>query len=332
MGLMSDEQPDQSFQSFLDSLPNDDATRRAKAVATRYVQGFHAADVRRIGVHGLIKANEGEEQIDGDKSFRVLGGYQTVTHAISDAAKNNGASIELNKIVKEIHWNDASVNVLCTAGERDETFRASTAVITLPLGVLQAGAVRFVPDLPADKVKAIHGLAMGHATRITLHFRERFWEKLDLPGTAEHEDLSQLGFIHYPDATIPTWWSLLPVRAAVLTGWTGGPRAEQFIGRDRDYVVSQALASLSEILKLSERELAGLLVSAATHDWATDVFSRGAYAYLPKGGVEAQKDLARPVGDRLFFAGEATAERHIGTVHGAVESGCRAALEVLATR
>ncbi|MDQ6653646.1 MAG: FAD-dependent oxidoreductase, partial [Acidobacteriota bacterium] len=57
MDLMNPKDPDRSFREFLDSLPDDEGTRRAKAVATRYVQGFHAANVDGVGVHGLIKAN-----------------------------------------------------------------------------------------------------------------------------------------------------------------------------------------------------------------------------------------------------------------------------------
>lgn len=337
MDLMNPEQPDRSFKEFLDSLPNDEATVRAKAVATRYVEGFHAGDIHRIGVHGLIKANEAADKIDGDKSFRVLGGYDSVTNFLSSRAKEHGAVIHLNTIVKEIHWTNNQVDVLCTSGEQAQRFQGSSAVITLPLGVLQArpdetGAVRFIPELPKEKQAAINGVAMGHAMRITMHFRERFWEWLDLPGTRARENLSDLGFIHYPDAPIPTWWTLLPVRAPVMMGWVGGPKAEHFMGRGEDYITSQALASLGKILGVSEKMLRELLVSSQTHDWSADPFSRGAYAYLPVGGVEAQETLARSLNNTLFFAGEATAAGYIGTVDGAVESGERAAKEILTSQ
>src|SRR4030095_14153156 len=65
MELMSLEQPDQTFEEFLASLPDDEASREAKEVATKYVQGFHAARIDRIGVHGLIKANQAEDEVDG---------------------------------------------------------------------------------------------------------------------------------------------------------------------------------------------------------------------------------------------------------------------------
>jgi monoamine oxidase len=334
MDMMDPEQPDRSFQNFLNSLPNDEATLRAKAVATRYVQGFHAANIDLAGVHGLIKAYEAEDEIGGHRSFRILSGYDVVARTLHDEAQAHGASFHLNTTVKEVRWVADQVEVVCITDKRLRMFTGSQAVITLPLGVLQAkshqrGAIRFVPELPGEKQAAIDGIAMGHAIRVFLQFRERFWEKLDLPATERREGLSQLGFIHFPEAAVPTWWTMLPVRAPVLVGWVGGPAAEAFIGRGKDYAVEQALDSLEKILGVSQNNLRQLLVISAFHDWAADPFSRGAYAYLPVNGLEVQQVLARPLEQTLFFAGEAISIGHIGTVHGAIETGEQAARAIL---
>lgn len=334
MDLMDPHQPDRSFQDFLDSLANDETTARAKAVASLYVEGFHAASVKRIGVHGLIKATEAEDEIDGDHSFRVLGGYDVVTDTLRAAAQSHGAVVQLNTTIKELRWQRNQVEAVCIADKRLQLFRGSHAVITLPLGVLQAkphqrGAVRFVPDLPRATRAAIDGIAMGHATRIILKFRERFWEKLEFPSSEQREDLSQLGFFHFPEAAIPTWWTMLPVRAPVIVGWVGGPAAEKFVGRDKEYAVEQALASLRQMFGVSEDRMQKLLLASYWHDWGADPFSRGAYAYLPVSGLEAQQTLTRSVDETLFFAGEATSVGHIGTVHGAIETGQHAARAIL---
>jgi len=69
------------------------------------------------------------------------------------------------------------------------------------------------------------------------------------------------------------------------------------------------------------------------HDWQADPFSRGAYSYVLTGGAEqGQRQLAAPVAETLFFAGEATDfHGHHATVHGAMASGYRAAAEILRT-
>ena len=65
------------------------------------------------------------------------------------------------------------------------------------------------------------------------------------------------------------------------------------------------------------------------HDWQADPFSLGAYSYLCVGAAEAPAELARAIGNKLFFAGEATnGMGDHGTVHGAMESGHRAAREI----
>jgi monoamine oxidase len=341
MDLMKSEEPDRSLKDFLQSLPDDEETRRTKAVASRYVEGFHAARIDRIGVKGLIKANQAEDEVEGDRSFRVLGGYGTIMDALHEQALERGAIFHLNTIVKELHWNEQRVQAVCVNRESAQTFTASRVVVTLPLGVLQAdgdnsASMRFLPELSEDKRNAIRLLEMGQVIRIVLCFRSRFWEELDMPGTGGREDLEQLGFIHYPEAPIPTWWTLLPVRAPMLVGWTGGSDAEKLIvsgtrsgAMDPTQALNMAIESLRQIFGIPETNLRELLIASYTHDWHSDQFTRGAYAYLPVGGLEAQNELTRPVDNTLFFAGEATSVGHIGTVHGAIETGRRAAKEIL---
>ena len=336
MDLMSLDQPDQTFQDFLASLPDDEASRKAKSVAIKYVQGFHAARIDRIGVHGLIKANQAEDEVEGNNGFRIPGGYDLVTQALHDEAVAAGAHLRLKTIVKAVHWSSGDPEVICTSNGVTETFAGSCVLITLPLGVLQAetddlGAVRFVPHLPEDKQTAIRGLEMGHVVHITLRFRERFWEKLSPRGGGVSENLRDLGFIHYPDAPLPTWWTLLHIRAPLLVGWIGGSNAEYLngAGLSPDELLNEALKSLQMIFGVSESWLRQLLVSSHTHNWTSDPFTRGGYAYLSVGGLKAQQTLARSVNKVLFFAGEATSVGHVGTVHGAIESGLRAAKEIL---
>src|SRR5262249_19252079 len=153
------------------------------AMAAAFVEGFHAAPVDQVSVNGLIKINEATEEIDGDRSFRVTDGYdQIMTHLHDDAAKHR-VRFHLNSIVKEIKWTARQVHVASETEAATNVFSGDAALITVPLGVLQAGsnevaALRFVPELPKKKQSAINTLRMGQAIKITLLFREPFWEKL----------------------------------------------------------------------------------------------------------------------------------------------------------
>jgi monoamine oxidase len=108
----------------------------------------------------------------------------------------------------------------------------------------------------------------------------------------------------------------------------GGPKAD---AHDSALAtISSAIDSLSEIFG---RDARPFVESAQFHNWRNDPFAYGAYSYVPVGGLNARKVLAQAVDRTLFFAGEATAQPGFqGTVHGAVESGLRAAREVLDAR
>lgn len=333
---------DQSLKDFLASLPDDEETRRAKDMAIRYVEGFHAANIERIGIHGLIKANEAAEEIEGDQMFRFLDGYDSLVQALWAEAESHGATIHMHTVVKEILWNGDRIEAVCEDHEGEKSFAASRAIVTLPLAVLQTNrdepaGVRFVPELPQEKRAAINRLAMGNVVRIVLRFREWFWEGLKLWDQDSHPlTFAGASFIHYPDAPIPTWWTQLPLRTLVLVGWAGGPRADSLIGTEPLAVASglsselldQAINSLSSIFNISPETVRDQLEASYFHDWRHDPFSRGAYSYVPVNGLDAQKILSQPI-NRLFFGGEATAVGHIGTVHGAIQSGQRVAQEIL---
>src|SRR5437588_3662331 len=154
---------DQTLWQFLQSLPDDEETRRAKEILTRYVEGFHAASIDRIGIRGLVKDKEAADSIEGDTSFRFVEGYDSLMHALEAEAESFGAEFYLNTIVKEIRWGADRVEVL---SESNAHYVADAAVITLPLGVLQidhgARKLRFVPDLPESKQASINKLLTGN--------------------------------------------------------------------------------------------------------------------------------------------------------------------------
>jgi monoamine oxidase len=97
-------------------------------------------------------------------------------------------------------------------------------------------------------------------------------------------------------------------------------------------MIQCAVESLSRILELGRIDLRLKVHAGLVHDWQADPFSCGAYSYVAVGGDGATQALAAPIEGTLFFAGEATnTEGHNGTVHGAIQSGKRAAQQLLAT-
>ena len=311
---------DRSFESFLQASDCDEETR---AGARSFVEGFNAADRRRVSVQSLVRQQQAEDSIDGEKAFRVASGYDAVPRYLLGSSST---ALRLNTLVHGIEWKRGKVALAVKnrAGIDLEPVVAKKAVITVPLGVLQGGPIIFQPDVAGlrDTVKR---LAMGHVVRLVLRFREPFWES--------RPEFSNMSFLHSHDEWFPTWWTQLPVKAPILTGWTGGPNADRFAGRDESFIVERAVETLSRLFRMDFKTIAGLVDAWYTHNWQADPFSLGAYSYVPVGALSAVVKLAQPVEDTLYFAGEATdTEGHWGTVHGAIATGVRAVKQILASR
>lgn len=317
---------DESFLDFTQrccpGTPNE-----VKRMAVAYVEGFNAARAEQISVNSLVQSGEAEERIDGDRAYRLRGGYDFVPRILLAACNPEHLRISFGAAVREVTWTAGGVTLNVASGGTEDRVHAPRALFTLPLGVWKSGAVAFRPALE-EKESALSKLVMGSIIRVTLQFRERFWESAFLNG----KDLSDLRFLFSEDEWFPTWWTSMPVRAPVITAWAPPRAADRLTGRDPEFVIQRAVQTLSAILGESRASLNQLLERGYTHDWELDPFSRGAYSYVQVGGEDAPATLAEPLERTLYFAGEATdIQGYFGTVHGAIASGERAAGEILQT-
>jgi monoamine oxidase len=318
-------QPDISFEAWLSRSAQYGLSPEAAAMARAFAEGFDAADPARVSAHFIAREWGSGGMLDSPQ-FRPLGGYSSVLAALAGALDRENVRLQLQTVVREVRWKRGSVEVDAIFLDQPFSVRAACAIVTLPLGVLQApaeaaGAVRFVPELDTKR-KALEGLVSGPVLKLSLRFRRAFWEELD---GGKYEGAS---FFHSAHTAFPTFWTSLPLRAPLLIAWIGGPKAARLSMSDMPDIVRQALESLSTIFAgrpPSEFELE----AAYLHNWQTDPFARGAYSYIAVGGGDARSTLAAPLEDTLFFAGEATnTEDEAATVTGALQSGERAAREL----
>ena len=324
-----DSQPqgrDVTFTEYLRLRGIDGADARE---AMNYVEGFNAADANRIGVRSLAVQQRAEDAVDADRLFRVKLGYEELPNAMAADVARAGGFVLRGHIVRRIAWRSGAVEVdgVDTSGSKF-SLHSKRCVITLPLAVLQAGAVDFAPS-PAAILTQAGRMAMGPVVRVTLLFKSRFWQRAE-------PKLAHLSFLFASKEMPPTWWTAEPDAAATLTGWIGGPKAALFLQRvaargGSDALLMECLSTLARILERSEDELRELVLSCHSHDWQHDEFALGAYSYAPAGAIDASERMTEPVEKTLFFAGEHTdTTGHWGTVHGAIRSGIRAAGQILA--
>jgi monoamine oxidase len=335
-------------QAVLDDLPREDVAvadvlrrpefaRRlspaGRAMLIGFVEGFNASDARRVSALSLKEQAEATEAEGGDAAHRVLDGYDRLVHHLAAPLVRSEGALRLATIVREVRWRGAGVEVggRGALGGPPLRLRARAALITLPLGVLQAapsspGAVRFVPALPAAKRSAIARLAMGNVVKVVLRLRQPV-------GTGALAPLGRdMSFVHLGPAPMPTWWVPRPFPPTLLVGWVAGRRADAFAARYRSEGarLRAALGSLARGVGARAAAVAAAVEDARVFDWAADPYTRGAYSWIPVGGLDAPAALAAPLGGRLFFAGEATdMVGDPGTVHGAMTTGERAASEII---
>jgi monoamine oxidase len=324
-GMQPYTNPDRSFSAYLAEAWAD-LPESEKGWAVEYVEGFNAARQEEISVRSLAIGEETSKRQPGSGAlYRISSGYDSLIGNLwADCAR---AELRLGTPVRSVRWQRGTVTAEADSG----AFHGRCAIVTLPLGVLQAneadpGFVRFDPA-PESISTAARRLRMGEVIRITFEFRHRFWEW----GVPSHKArLPELSMIFSHDPAFPTWWTSEPNQAPVVTAWTSGARVAKLFALSPEQIIREAAGSIGRLFGVPHEKILDEIVNAHTHDWQSDPFSRGAYSYVPAGCVDDVNALTIPVEDTLFFAGEAThTGGRNGTVDGAIASGRRAADQVL---
>ncbi|KAH9856077.1 amine oxidase [Lenzites betulinus] len=195
----------------------------------------------------------------------------------------------------------------------DHTKLAADYVLcTFSLGVLQHDDVRFVPPLPEWKQEAIHSMAMGTYTKIFIQFPYKFWFNSEMALYADHER-----------GRYPIWHSLdhpglLPGSGIIVTTVTGdfSRRVESMTDAAVQQEVLSVLTTMYPNVTIPDP------VDFHFQKWYSDPLFRGSYSNWPANFLsEHQVNLRANVGERLWFAGEATSKKHFGYLHGAFSEG-----------
>lgn len=295
--------PDVSLAQMLAANGIKPQSDRDRLINNSY-SAIEAASLEELGVYGFFEMTYGG---DGSQNFRLVEGYSRLLERFAQDLK-----ICYSTPVTRIVWQRKKVKAI--AADKRE-FVAQKLLITLPLALLQEEAVQFVPPLPLEKRFVIQVLGAGRVTKTILKFDEPFWA-----------NNVACGFTSLP---MQSWYRpgwRRDNEAAILTLYTGATGADQLGALGREGAIASGLRDLEQMF---DRKLGDRLVDARFVDWQADPYARMAYSYVPVGGFGLRSKLAKPLENLLFFAGEATHVTRPSTVHGAIESGYRAANEML---
>ena len=313
-----------SFAEFLRSL-GETLSRKDRREVRDYAESFNAGPASRLSAAALRPEGGGAEQ----SQHRPVGGYGQIIEHLEKELRALKVTVLTKSRVSRVRWSAGRVRVSVkrARGRGDlSDYEADALVVTLPLGVLRAGAVRFSPALK-EKRALVRKLGFGGVARITLQFDRAFWRRRVVATSNPAKRPGDFQFVRAPDATFPVWW--VPGAGPFIVGWAGGPAAARLGNASEAGRRAAAVRSLAGIWGVAQKKLRAHLLGAWTHDWANDGDFRGAYSYAVAGQDEGAARLAEAVAGTLYFAGEATADEP-GTVHGALASGIAAAKKIVA--
>jgi monoamine oxidase len=292
---LADKKPDVAAASFLEPLGRWNAL--INAVST-YVSG---AELDRVSARDFLRYE------DSGVNWRVVEGYGTVI-----AAHGRSLPVVLSCPVQVIHHGGRRLRVETTHG----SITADAAIVTVPSALIAEESIRFRPHLP-QKARAALGLPLGLADKLflSLSHAEEFHKESRLFGRT---DRSETGVYHFR-----------PFGRSQIEAYFGGRLASELEASDDAGFVDFAIG---ELVALLGSNFARRVKPLRLQRWGADPFSRGSYSYALPGKADCRAELAAPVDDRLFFAGEACSRSDYSTAHGAYVSGVAAAEALIAAR
>jgi monoamine oxidase len=242
--------------------------------------------------------------------YKIAGGMDRLPIAI---ATSLGDIVRYNAPVVRIERRSSGFRVDYREGAAVRSTIAARIVFAVPAGTLRQIEVR--PALSAGKQRAFDRLSYYPVARFMLQTKRRFWQTAGLSGSARTDRATETW-----DATFDR-----PASRGILGASTGGALERRIEGMTREASVAFGVDLVADAFPAIRSEFE----KGAVHRWSTDPWARGAFAlYQPGQMTELLPQLAASE-DGMYFAGEHTSP-WTGWMEGALESGERAAREVLA--
>ncbi|GAA5028175.1 flavin monoamine oxidase family protein [Microbacterium fluvii] len=307
LGVVAASAPDASYRDVTDAALarmgwDSERTARVREYLEHRSEEQYGAWIDDLAAHGLD-----DDQVEGDEVV-FPGGYDRLPEHLAA-----GIDVRLGHVVAAVRWSPSGA-VVETA---DAAFSAGSAVVTVPVGVLQSADFSIDPPLPEPVAGALSRLRMNAFEKIFVSFDEKFWE----------DDVYAIRRQGPRAAWWHSWYDLTALHGVpTLLTFAAGPAAVE----TRQWSDEQVVASVLEGLRELYGDRVGVPMQVRRTAWQDDPFAHGAYAFMTVGSTTADHDeLATPIGGVLHLAGEATWTDDPATVTAALMSGHRAAERVL---
>lgn len=310
---------DATVESLAQNAGLNDASRR---IVNSWIGNKIGTSNSRLGAKGVSEASAALKRDSTELVLRSNPMQDVLTSRFSTIAQK----VETNMVVKEISYGSGLISIKGenTAGGGSESFtiEAHKVIMAVPVSCLKSGDIKFLPPLPAEKQSALGNIGTDASVRLVLDFKKNFWSQ-DTRFIYGGETLPEVFNSGFNRSTFNKTMSIT----------VNGPKAEQL--SSAEVALEAAMLELDSVfsgeasLNLRKDENGKSIFEY--FDWSKQPFIRGGVSYLkPGGALKDRTVLAKSVDKTLFFAGEATDDAgDAGTVNGALNSGGRAALELI---
>jgi monoamine oxidase len=263
-------------------------------------------------------AGQGQFRVFGksDERYHVRGGNDQISSRLGERLA--GRITTGAELVDVRRTAAGAYSLTFRRGSGSLTVPADEVVLALPFSILRRSVDVSRAGFSARKLQAIRDLGMGTNSKLHVQFTRRHWESLGCNG----ETYSDRGYQNTWDVT-----RAQPGRSGILVDYTGGAIGARFGSGTPASRAQQFLSQLEPVLP----GISQLWNSRATVDsWPGYEWTRGSYSYWKVGqytafaGVEGRRE------GNVHFCGEHTSIDFQGYLNGAVETGERAAAEVIA--
>jgi monoamine oxidase len=286
------------------------------AMATA-LRGFFLADAEEISVLPVVEQLAKGGSPAQAEFFRIDGGNDRLVNALVRATP---ARLLLRHVIRGVvHAVDRIVVHVTDEAGLAQQIEGDYLVMTLPASTLRDVDIR--PALPEQQEHAIRRLLYGRATKTLVQSSRPLFG-------------SRRARAFATDGTAGAFWDGSERSDTASTrDEGGGPSIIVFLaggsasGPVRDAAAAGGGALLADLCWLG---MNGAPVSAVhVGDWTADPWARGGYAFIDPGFDPAWRRLLGSRAGRIVFAGEHTSDRWQGYMNGAIETGQRAARELL---
>jgi monoamine oxidase len=261
----------------------------------------------------------------GPGQFRIFGKSNEKLHVrggndqvVDRLAAGLAGQIETGTVLVAIRRTAAgSYTLTFRSGSGTTTVTADHVILALPFSIMRASVDWSQAGFGAVKATAIRELGMGTNSKLHLQFTDRHWHSLGSNGET------------YSDRGYQSTWEVSraqPGTAGILVDYTGGTIGASFFKGTPTGRAEQFLTQLEPVLPGISAKWNG----RATLDfWTGYEWTRGSYSYWKVGqytrfgGVEGERS------GNCHFAGEHTSVDFQGYLNGAIDTGERAAAEIL---